>query len=98
LIIHLCPTTRPAGYCNSPIFASIFAPLLLSQGLRRFSRFRCVFQGCSEHTSQPIDEEAVDALADTKYHGGMVVYGSNYNHLSDKVWEEHYMAEQTVNS
>jgi hypothetical protein len=48
--------------------------------------------------ARPIDEEAVDALADPGYHGGMVAYGSNYYHLSNKVWAEHYTAKETVSN
>jgi len=57
-----------------------------------------LFKAVQDTQAKPIDKEAVDALADPGYHGGMVAYGSNYSHLSDKVWSEHYMAKQTVNS
>ena len=49
-------------------------------------------------TPNQFDEEAVDTLADPKYHSGMIAYGSDYGSLSDKVWAERYMAKQTVNS
>ncbi|MCD6393638.1 MAG: radical SAM protein [Planctomycetes bacterium] len=60
--------------------------------------FDVFFKAVQDTQAKPIDKEAIDALADPGYHGGMVAYGSNYSHLSDKVWSEHYMAKQTVNS
>jgi len=60
--------------------------------------FEVLFDAVQDCQAKPIDEEAVDALADRGYHDGMVAYGSNYNHLSNKVWAGHYMAKQAVNS
>ena len=60
--------------------------------------FEVIFNAVQDCQAKPIDKGAVDALADPKYHCGMVAYGNNYNHLSDKVWAERYMAKQTVNS
>jgi len=44
------------------------------------------------------DDRKVDALADTEYHDGMIAYGRNYDQLSRKVWEEHYMAKEAIHS
>jgi len=60
--------------------------------------FEVLFNAVQDCRAKPIDKGAVDALADTKYHNGMIAYGDNCNHLSSKVWAEHYMAKQTVNS
>ena len=60
--------------------------------------FEIIFNAVQDCRAKPIDKGAVDALADTEYHNGMIAYGNNYNHLSSKVWAEHYMAKQTVNS
>ena len=60
--------------------------------------FEVLFKAVTDCRAKPIDKGAVDALADPKYHSGMAAYGNNYNHLSDKVWAEHYMAKQAVNS
>ena len=60
--------------------------------------FEVLLKAIQDTHAKPIDEEAVDALTDPGYHGGMVAYGSNYYHLSNKVWAEHYMAKQAVNS
>jgi len=58
--------------------------------------FEVLLKAVRDTHAKPIDEEAVDALADPKYHSGMIEYGDNYNHLSSKVWAEHYMAKQAV--
>jgi len=60
--------------------------------------FEVLLKAVHDTQAKPIDEDAVDALADPKYHGGMVAYGNNYNHLSGKVWAERYMAKETVSS
>jgi len=60
--------------------------------------FDVLFKAVRDTQAKPIDKEAVDALADPEYHHGMIAYGNDYNHLSNKVWAEHYMAKQTVNS
>jgi len=60
--------------------------------------FEVLLKAVQDTQAKPIDEGAVDALADTEYHNGMIAYGNNYNHLSDKIWAERYMAKQTVNS
>jgi len=60
--------------------------------------FDVLFKAVRDTQARPIDEEALDALADPGYHSGMTAYGSDYYHLSNKVWAEHYMAKQTVNS
>ena len=57
--------------------------------------FDVFFKAVQDTQAMPIDEEAVDALADPEYHSGMVAYGSDYYHLSNKeVWAEHYMAKK----
>jgi len=60
--------------------------------------FDVLFKAVLDTKAKPIDKEAADALADPGYHSGMVAYGSNYSHLSNKVWSERYMIKQTVNS
>jgi MoaA/NifB/PqqE/SkfB family radical SAM enzyme len=60
--------------------------------------FEVIFNAVQNCQAKPIDKGAVDALADTEYHHGMIAYGNDYNHLSDKVWAGHYMAKETVNS
>jgi len=60
--------------------------------------FEVLLKAVQDCRAKPIDKGAVDALADTEYHNGMIAYGNNYNHLSDKIWAERYMAKQTVNS
>jgi len=60
--------------------------------------FDVLFNAVRDTNAKPIDEEAVDALADPEYHSGMIAYGNDYDNLSSKVWDEHYMARQTVNS
>ena len=60
--------------------------------------FEVLFNAVQDCQAQPIDKEAVDALDDTKYHNGMIAYGCNYDQLSRKVWQEHYMAKETINS
>jgi len=60
--------------------------------------FEVLLKAVQDCHAKPIDEEAVDALADPGYHSGMIAYGNNYNHLSDKIWAEHYMAKETISS
>jgi len=60
--------------------------------------FEVLLKTVQDTKARPIDEEAVDALADPGYHSGMVAYGSNYHHLSNKVWAEHYTAKETVSN
>ncbi len=60
--------------------------------------FDVLLNAVRDTKAKPIDEEAVDTIADPKYHGGMVAYGSNYYHLSNKIWAECYMAKETVQS
>jgi len=58
--------------------------------------FAVLLKDVQDTQAKPIDEEAVDALADPKYHKGMITYGNDYNHLSSKVWAKHYMAEEAI--
>jgi len=58
--------------------------------------FEVLLKNVRDTQARPIDEEAVDALADPEYHNGMIAYGSDYNHLSSKVWAENYVAKETI--
>jgi len=58
--------------------------------------FDVLFKAVQDTQARPIDEEAVDALADPGYHSGMIAYGNNYGQLSGKVWQEHYMTKETI--
>jgi MoaA/NifB/PqqE/SkfB family radical SAM enzyme len=60
--------------------------------------FEVIFNAVQDCQAKPIDKGAVDALADPKYHNGMIAYGNNYDQLSRKVWQERYMAKETVSS
>lgn len=60
--------------------------------------FNVLFNAVRNCRAEPIDKGAADALADPKYHEGMIAYGKNYEHVSGKVWREHYMARETVSS
>jgi sulfatase maturation enzyme AslB (radical SAM superfamily) len=52
--------------------------------------FRVIQDAVRECGAQPIDAEAADALADPKYHEGMVKYGNDYGRLSGRIWKEQY--------
>ncbi len=60
--------------------------------------FEIIFNAVQDCRAKPIDKGAVDALADTEYHNGMIAYGNNYDQLSRKVWQELYMAKETISS
>ncbi len=60
--------------------------------------FEVLLKTVQDTQAKPIDKEAVDALADTEYHNGMIDYGNNYDQLSRKVWQEHYMTKETISS
>ena len=60
--------------------------------------FEVLLKAVQDCQAKPIDKGAVDALADPKYHSGMIEYGRNYDQLSRKVWEEHYMAKEAIHS
>lgn len=60
--------------------------------------FEVLFNAVHNSQAKPIDKDAADALADSKYHEGMIAYGKNYEHASGEVWTKHYMAKETVSS
>jgi len=60
--------------------------------------FEVLLKAVQDTQAKPIDKGAVDALADTEYHNDMIAYGNNYDQLSRKVWQEHYMAKETISS
>ncbi len=60
--------------------------------------FEMLLKAVQDTQAKPIDKGAVDALADTEYHNGMIAYGNNYDQLSRKVWQERYMAKETISS
>jgi len=44
--------------------------------------------------AKPIDDEASDALADSEYHCGMIEYGRDYDRISGRIWNEHYIQRE----